>query len=83
MTPTRTVLIKTTKTAPIPDKVVRVNTVPETISVEQAAQRIGVSKWVVYRWMRLPEGWAPTIHIGRSVRVSVAALDAWCAGGGS
>jgi len=58
----------------------KAKTTPETISVREAADRLGVTTWQVYRWSRLPEGWPPAIHVGRTIRVSVPRLDAWLSG---
>ena len=45
-----------------------------TISVAEASRRIGVSSWTVYR--RICEGrFPPVVHIGPTVRVSVAGLQ--------
>src|SRR5688500_986341 len=48
------------------------------LRVEEAAERLAVSRTTLYGL--LASGALPSVHIGRSVRVSVAALEAYVAG---
>lgn len=47
---------------------------PLTLTVAEAAKRIGVSRWTLYR--QIHEGrFPPAIRIGQTWRISVAALE--------
>lgn len=49
-------------------------TPPLTLTVADAARRIGVSRWTLYR--QINEGrFPPAIRIGQTWRISVAALE--------
>ena len=55
------------------------NTQP-LIDAVRAAEILGVSTWRIHQLVR--EGLLPAVRIGRSVKFSPAALDAWIERGG-
>jgi excisionase family DNA binding protein len=54
---------------------------PATLSVEQAAKRLGVDPQTLYRVIRKGATPIPSIRIGRSIRIPAAPLDHFLATG--
>jgi excisionase family DNA binding protein len=54
-----------------------------TLSVEQCADYLGVSKFSIYRWINSPEGFPPVVRFGKRYRISVEKLHEYLANGGA
>jgi excisionase family DNA binding protein len=50
--------------------------VPKLLKVEQAAPLMGIAPWRLYELLKRNEG-PPSMRIGRSIRISEAALAEW------
>jgi excisionase family DNA binding protein len=57
------------------------NAIPNaTMSVEEAGQRLGISRCLAYELAR--SGGIPTLRLGRRYVVPISAFDAWLASAG-
>ena len=54
---------------------------PATITIEEAARTLGVSKWSLYRLVQAGK-FSPAVHFGSRVRVHREKLTDWLATGG-